>query len=65
MFQKSECEAEAQAQRRQTQSASLGSGSDTFMVESVSEIAGAVGEEEGELPVNAVLCLRHYLLEKV
>jgi hypothetical protein len=35
------------------------------LAESVSEIAGSVGEEKEELSVNALLCLRHHLLEKV
>ncbi len=43
----------------------MGSGSDTLLAEPVSEIAGEVGEEEGELSINALLCLRDYLLEKV
>ena len=43
----------------------MGSGSGTLVAESVSEIDGEVGEEEEELYVNAVLCLRDYLLEKV
>jgi hypothetical protein len=43
----------------------MGSGSDTLVAESISEITREVGEEEGELSVAALLCLRHYLLEKV
>jgi hypothetical protein len=43
----------------------MGGGSDTLMVEPISEVACAVGEEEGELYVNALLRLRDYLLEKV
>lgn len=34
------------------------------MAEPVSEVVGEVGEE-GELFVNALLCMRHHLLEKV
>jgi hypothetical protein len=35
------------------------------VAESVSAIAGSVGEEKGELSVDALLCLRHHLLEKM
>jgi hypothetical protein len=35
------------------------------VAEPFSEAAGEVGEEEGELSINALLCLRHYLLEKM
>jgi len=43
----------------------MDSGGDTLVAKQVSEIVGEVGEEEGELSVNALLCLRHHLLEKV
>ncbi|MEN3332038.1 MAG: hypothetical protein V7641_1403, partial [Blastocatellia bacterium] len=61
----SECQAEAQAQRRSSQGAEVGSGGDALVAESVSQIASSVGEEKGELSGDALLCLRHYLLEKM
>ena len=43
----------------------MGSRGDALMAESVSEVAGEVGEEKGELSVNALLCLRYHLLEEM
>jgi hypothetical protein len=43
----------------------MGSGSDALVAESVSEIAGSMGEEKVELSINALLRLRYHMLEKV